>query len=203
MRSRMGLKASKITYEHREIILRDKPAHMLEVSPKGTVPVFIKENGDIIDESLDLLLYALTKYDPFGWLNCDMDIAYKLITNNDGPFKHHLDRYKYASRYNDKAKRGDLNLQHRTEAEQFLETYELRLNTHAFLLGKQQSIADIAIFPFVRQFANADISWWQSAPYPKVQAWLELHLESELFKSIMSKFPLYKPNKPKPEPNLH
>jgi len=103
MRARMALHVSGVEYEHREIILRDKPASMLDASPKGTVPVFIKDNGDVIDESLDLALWALSQNDPLGWLNGhDAD----LIAQNDGPFKYHLDRYKYASRYQDNVPRG-------------------------------------------------------------------------------------------------
>ena len=191
MRGRMGLYVSGLDYEHREIILRDKPAHMLEVSPKGTVPVFITEQDKIIDESLDLLRFALSKVDPSGWLDCDRAQADKLIADNDGPFKHHLDRYKYASRYDDDAKRDDVDTSHRREAEKFIQTYETRLENGPFLMGDKQTIADIAIFPFIRQFANTDKTWWDNAPYPKTQDWLTRHLESVLFKIIMTKYPLW------------
>jgi len=191
MRGRIGLYASDLKYEHREIVLRDKPEHMLEVSPKGTVPVFIKNDGSVIDESLDLLLYSLETHDPFDWLNCDRDEARNLISDNDGPFKHHLDRYKYASRYSDEAKRGDTDLSHRQKAETFLAIYEERLNASKYLLGDKQTIADIAIFPFVRQFANTDINWWTSAPYPKTRNWLDRHTNADIFKAIMHKFPLW------------
>ena len=191
MRARMGLKASGLTYEHREILLRDKPAEMLQASPKGTVPVWVDADQNIIDESLDLLLHALAHNDPNGWLDCDRTEADRLIARNDGPFKHHLDRYKYASRYDEKAARGDVDLSHRAEAEAIIADYETRLSRHDFLLGDRQTIADIAIFPFMRQFANTDINWWNSAPFPATRAWLTRHLESAIFKGIMTKYPLW------------
>lgn len=191
MRARMGLKVSGLTYEHREIILRDKPDEMLDASPKGTVPVWVKGDGEVIDESLDLLLFALGESDPKGWLDCDRETADDLIAQNDGPFKQHLDRYKYASRYSDDAKRGDVDLSHRAQAEETIAGYETRLTDNDFLLGARQTLADIAIFPFMRQFANTDIQWWSSAPYPKTRAWLTRHIESDLFKSIMTKYPLW------------
>lgn len=191
MRGRMGLKASGLEYEHREILLRDKPNDMLVISPKGTVPVF--QIGDqVIEESLELLLFALNHHDPSGWLDCDRAEADQLIARNDGPFKHHLDRYKYASRYEETAMRGDVDIRHRRKAEEIIADYEDRLSGHDFLLGEKQTIADIAIFPFMRQFANTDTHWWLEAPYPKSRAWLTRHLDSDLFKSIMTKFPVWK-----------
>lgn len=189
MRARMALSISGAEYEHREVVLRDKPSAMLEASPKGTVPVYVAENGDVIDESLDLMLWALGENDPEGWLDCDREAADALIAANDGPFKHHLDRYKYASRYKDDAKRGDVDLSHRSQAETHIQTLEDRLSESAFLLGEKRSLADIAIFPFIRQFANTDRAWWDSAPYPRAQAWLENNITSELFTGIMKKFP--------------
>lgn len=192
MRGRMGLKASGLTYEHREIILRDKPQEMLDASPKGTVPVFIKEDGAVIEESLDLLNWALSQNDPFGWLDCDLDRANSLITANDTGFKHHLDRYKYASRYSDDARRGDTDLSHRLEAEKHIQNLENRLLDGPYLLGEKQSLADIAIFPFIRQFSNVEPNWWGSAPYPNARNWLTRHIESTLFTDIMTKHPLWK-----------
>jgi len=192
MRARMGLKASKLDYEHREIILRDKPQEMLDVSPKGTVPVYIKENGEVIEESLDLLLWALNQNDPHGWLDCDRAEADALIAANDTDFKHHLDRYKYASRYSDEAKRGDTDLSHRLEAEKHIQTLEDKLTDSPYLLGVKQSLADIAIFPFMRQFSNVEPDWWAASPYPKTRDWLTRHIEYDLFKSVMLKYPLWK-----------
>ncbi len=187
----MGLKVSGLDYEHREILLRDKPEEMLAVSPKGTVPVFVIGHK-VIEESLELLFFALEQHDPLGWLDCDRAEADRLIARNDGEFKHHLDRYKYASRYDETAKRGDVDLSHRAQAEEIIADYETRLTHHAFLLGECQTIADIAIFPFMRQFANTDLDWWNDAPYPATRDWLTRHVESDLFKSIMTKYPLWK-----------
>jgi len=192
MRGRMGLKVSGVDYEHREIILRDKPQEMLDASPKGTVPVFIKDDGDILDESLDVLNWALGQNDPLGWMNCDRIAASALIKTNDTDFKHHLDRYKYASRYKDDAKRGDIDMSHRLEAEKHIQELEDRLSSSQYLLSDKQTIADVAIFPFLRQFANVEPDWWAEAPYPQTRKWLTRHIESDLFKSIMTKFPLWK-----------
>lgn len=194
MRGRMALHVSGVQYEHREIILRDKPAAMLNASPKGTVPVFITEQEQIIDESLDLMLWALKKHDPLGWLKTDMDEALSVIRTNDGPFKHHLDRYKYASRYKSDAKRGDVDTDHRIEAEVHIQSLENRLVSRPHLMGETQTLADVAIFPFIRQFANTDSNWWETNPYPRTRDWLLRHVESDLFKSIMTKHKLWQPS---------
>ena len=191
MRGRMALFISGAEYEHREVLLRNKPAAMLAASPKGTVPVFVASNGRIIDESLDLMHWALERSDPQGWLSCDLNAAKALIDANDGPFKHHLDRYKYASRYKDDAARGDVELEHRAAAEEHIDKLETCLDGADYLLGDTQTIADIAVFPFIRQFANTDRTWWESAPYPHVREWLTRHTESALFKTVMQKHPVW------------
>ncbi len=188
MRARMALHVSEIAYEHREIILRDKPASMLKASPKGTVPVFIKDDGKVIDESLDLALWALNQSDPLGWLD---GYNAELIEQHDGPFKHHLDRYKYASRYQDDVPRGAVDLNYRAQAEAILLELNQRLEENSFLTGPQQSFTDIAIFPFIRQFAAVEPDWWSSAPLSALREWLSRHLDSELFKSVMTKYPLW------------
>jgi glutathione S-transferase len=194
MRGRMALRISGIDYEHREIILRDKPASMLTYSPKGTVPVFITNNRQVIDESLDVMSYALGQNDPEGWLAGKDAAADALLADIDGPFKHHLDRYKYASRYSEDAKRGDVDLSHRHRACEYIQKLETQLSGHAFLAGETRGFADIAIFPFIRQFANTDRAWWDGntmPPYPAVHKWLEGHLTSDLFRSVMTKYPLW------------
>lgn len=188
MRARMALHVSGIPYEHREIILRDKPHAMLEASPKGTVPVFITEAGRVIDESLDLALWALSQSDPHDWR---VNYEPELVAQNDGPFKHHLDRYKYKSRYDDTAKRGDIDLSHRVKACDILGALNARLAQHAYLSGPQQSFTDIAIFPFIRQFAAVEPAWWASHDYPHLRDWLECHVNSDLFKAVMVKHPLW------------
>ncbi len=189
MRARLALRVSEIEYEHREIILRDKPASMLDRSPKGTVPVFVA-SGDVIDESLDLMLWALSQNDPDDWLAPDRTDMLNVIAGNDGPFKHHLDRYKYPSRYSD-APRSATDPEHRNAACEIISGYEQRLTAHKNLMSEAASLADMAIFPFMRQFANTDREWWDSAPYPGTRAWLERHLESPIFKVVMKKHPLW------------
>ncbi len=192
MRGRMALHVSGLDYEHREVLLRDKPKDMLDASPKGTVPVFILGDGTVIDESLNLMAYTLEHNDPMGWMDGDDAEMEHLIHINDHKFKTHLDRYKYASRYKDDAKRGDVDLGHREQAETYIRSYEDRLQKGKYLLGSKQSLADIAIFPFMRQFANTDRTWWDSAPYPATHGWLERHINSDLFKAIMVKHPVWK-----------
>lgn len=194
MRARMALHVSGTEYEHREVLLRDKPDAMLAASPKGTVPVFVMADGTVIDESYDVMEWALGQNDPLGWMDCDQEKAEFLIDRNDGPFKHNLDRYKYASRYSDDAKRGDIDLTHRRAAEEHIQIIEQNLEKNKYITGKTQSIADIAIFPFIRQFANTDKNWWDQSPYPRTRDWLMRHTESDLFKTIMTKHPLWTPN---------
>ncbi len=207
MRGRMALHAAGLKYEHREVLLRDKPAAMLAASPKATVPVFVKPDGDVIDESLELLLWASEQHDPMGWRDVDMSEAMALITRNDEVFKFHLDRYKYKSRYDESAKRGETDIEHRRAAETIIADYEARLSKQDYLLGPKQSLADIAIFPFMRQFANTDRKWWDgkdnsnnpdnpksNPPYPATHAWLEQHINSALFQEIMTKFPQWAEN---------
>lgn len=193
MRGRMALHMAGIEYEHREVLLRDKPAAMLDASPKGTVPVFILTDGRVIDESLDLAQWALSQNDPENWLAPDINAMLALITQNDGPFKHNLDRYKYASRYQEGVARGDMNLEHRAAGFEFIAELEARLNEHDYLMSAASSLADVAIFPFIRQFANADKDAWTDAPYPKTQIWLENWVTSDLFKAIMTKHAVWQP----------
>ena len=188
MRARMALHVSGIDYEHREVLLRDKPAEMLAASPKGTVPVFVTDNGEVIDESLDLALWALEQNDPHDWLE-SFDAT--LVARIDGPFKHHLDRYKYASRYDETAPRGAVDLSHRDKAEAILLELNQRLESNSYLSGKAQSFTDIAIFPFIRQFAAVESQWWNAAPFAALRNWLTQHVKSQLFKDIMVKHPLW------------
>lgn len=183
MRARMALTASNTKVRLREIVLRDKPEEMLEASPKGTVPVLIDDNT-VIDESINVMRWALGRNDPEQWL-CGDDKD--LIAACDGEFKHHLDRYKYATRYED----ADPD-EHRTEGMKFIHRLADRLASQPYLNGDERSLADIAIFPFIRQFRIADTDWFdENAPEP-VRDWLKRLMESDLFKSIMAKYPLWK-----------
>ncbi|NIJ17693.1 glutathione S-transferase [Sphingobium vermicomposti] len=184
MRARMALIASGQPVELREVVLRDKPPAMLSLSPKGTVPVLALPDGAVIDESLDIMRWALRLRDPEGWLDGD-DAA--LIATNDGPFKQHLDRYKYATRY------GSDPLVHRAGAMEVLGELEARLVASDYLCGAHRTLADIAIFPFVRQFAGTEPAWFEAQPLPRVQAWLRALVASELFARAMVRKPAWQP----------
>lgn len=191
MRGRMGLYAAGLNPEVREIILRAKPAHMLEISPKGTVPVLWLEDGSIIDESLDVMLYALGKSDPRNWLKNKKE-ALDLISENDSSFKQALDRYKYPNRYEDEENFADTNW--RKEGEKFLQKLEDRLTQNTYLFGDTPELADHAIFPFIRQFRMPDKEWFDNeAPYPRLREWLNTMIESDIFKAIMPKLKLWEP----------
>jgi glutathione S-transferase len=182
MRARMALSMSGQRVELREIILRDKPAEMLAASPKGTVPVLV-DGETVVDESRAVMDWALARNDPENWL-ARRDPA--LIDACDGDFKHHLDRYKYASRY-EGADAGH----HRGEAMGFIETLEARLTRADFLHGAARGYTDIAIFPFIRQFRIADPDWLDTAPVPHARRWLKALMETDLFTSVMRKYPLW------------
>jgi len=188
MRARMALKVSGVAVQIREVILRDKPQELLECSAKGTVPVLIlKEGGTIIDESLDIMHWALRLNDPELWLpkSDEQQLLIKqFLQTNDCEFKDKLDRYKYSSRYPEQKAE-----YYRLQGEQFLQRLESSLNAHQFLIDDKVSIADIGIFPFIRQFANVDQNWFTHSPYKRLQAWLEYFIESEIFSSVMTKYP--------------
>lgn len=189
MRARLALYVSHQVCQLREIVLRDKPAHMLEQSSKGTVPVLILNDGTVLDESLDIMLWALGRHDPYGWLTpasgtlADME---ELIAENDGPFKQHLDRYKYPNRYENVDP-----IEQRTGGLRFLEGLNARLEAQEYLFGRTPSLADMAIFPFVRQFANTDRDWFDGLDLKPLQTWLAGHLEMDLFKAIMVKWKVW------------
>jgi len=186
MRARTALWAADIQLEVREVSLREKPAHLLQISPKGTVPVLQLIDGTVLEQSLDIMWWALTQKDPQGWLNADRDAVERLISINDGDFKKALDRYKYPERYPEQAQSF-----YRQQGERFLQALETALREHRFLLGESASVADVAIFPFIRQFAAVDAEWFAGSAYPQLRAWLESWLESALFAQIMQKFPTY------------
>ncbi len=184
MRARMALATAGCTVELREVVLRDKPAAMLKASAKGTVPVLVLDDTTVIDESLDVMKWALAANDPENWLSADRAETEALISETDGSFKHHLDRFKYATRYEDADP-----LEHRTAAEPFLLKLSNRLAQSAHLLGDQRSFADIAIFPFIRQFVNAAGDFMHQDRFSTLMRWLDGHVRSDLFLSIMKKYP--------------
>ena len=194
MRARSAVLASGVVCELREVILRNKPQALLDASPKATVPVLVQPDGSVIDQSLDIMLWALGLNDPLAWLPAasrELPAMMDLIAECDGEFKHHLDRYKYPQRYDDVDGRV-----HRDEAASWLFKIEVRLERAAFLFGEHQAIADAAIVPFVRQFARTDLEWFEAQPWPRLQAWLQQWTESTLFERIMGKYPPWTPGQP-------
>ena len=162
--------------------MRDKPASMLNYSAKGTVPVLVTTDAQVIDESRDIISWALQHNDPEQLLRADLLSPNQLIDQNDGEFKTSLDRYKYADRYPEKPQQ-----EYRREAEKFLALLEQRLSNHAYLMDARPSIADIAIFPFIRQFALVDTTWFDNSQYKNVQRWLDSFLSSPMFERCMQK----------------
>lgn len=186
MRARMALSVAGIDVEIREISLREKPAHMLQVSPKGTVPVLVLQDGEVIEQSLDIMLWALQQHDPKGWLQPHHEQMMQWIASNDGDFKQALDRYKYPERYPDYPQ-----AEYRARGELFLQQLEDALQAQSYLLGQQASMADVAIFPFIRQFAAVDADWFSQSRYDALTRWLQGWIQSDLFASIMQKYPVY------------
>lgn len=180
MRARLALVASGTTCELREVKLSAKPAELLAASPKGTVPVMVLPGGEVIEESLDIMRWSLARRDPLGWLERD-DPA--LIAASDGPFKHDLDRAKYPQRHDSDA------AVHRLRGLEFLHELEARLAANGQLCGAEPGLADMAIMPFVRQFAAIDPAWFAAQSLARVQAWLAGHVGSDLFAAIMVRVP--------------
>ena len=186
MRARLALLAARINVEIREIKLRNKPRQMLEISAKGTVPVLQLPSGEVIAESLDIMLWALQQHDPLHWLAEDETETLALIRQNDGDFKANLDRYKYADRYPDFPQP-----YYRKQGEAFLAQLQSRLSSQAYLCGTHFGVADAAILPFIRQFAAVDQDWFQQAPYPAVRLWLADFCGADLFAAAMQKLPVW------------
>lgn len=191
MRARLALAASQQVCTLREVVLADKPAALLQASPKGTVPVLVLPHGAVIDQSLDIMLWALRLNDPQRWLPTDgapLNAALQWITQCDGPFKHALDRYKYPHRYalTD-------GLAHRKQGAEFLTALEAVLSAHGpcggLAAGQQFGFTDAAIAPFVRQFAHTDGAWFASQPCPALHRWLSAFEASAIFAQVMGKFP--------------
>lgn len=186
MRARLALLASDTVCELREVALARKPVELLQASPKGTVPVLVLPDGAVLEQSLDIMLWALRRHDPLHWLPVsalDMDTTLALIAQCDGDFKDHLDRYKYPNRYalpDGLAQRG--------LGAQFLQTLNEHLQAQAFLHGDCFGLTDAAIAPFVRQFAHADTAWFAGQPWPHLQTWLARFEGSDIYLRVMDKF---------------
>ena len=192
MRARLALQASQVAYEHREIVLKNKPEHMLVLSPKGTVPVlWVSEASGhkVLDQSLDIMLWALAQHDPFTWLPAspeDMTSALAWIAWNDGRFKKHLDRYKYPNRFD-----LDSGIQDRDLGSDFLWQINTNLQKNDFMNGAQWGLTDAALAPFVRQFARVDPSWFSAQEWSALRGWLENFENSPGFLRAMQKVAIW------------
>jgi len=191
MRAHMTLKYSGQKIILREVVLNDLPAEALAVSPHATVPSLVLGENKYLDESWDIVKWALQQHDPDNWAGQDNEYLQQtemLVETNDYSFKEDLDHYKYAERYPQHPAE-----YYRKRGEEFLEELNEMLETNRFLLADQISVADIAVFPFVRQFAMVDKQWFDQAPYPRLQHWLDTLLATELFQQAFSKHEIWKP----------
>lgn len=194
MRARLAIAASGMLVELREVVLARKPPALLQASPKATVPVLVRSDGTVLEQSLDIMLWALQRNDPQQWLptsTVEMVSAMALIAQCDGEFKTNLDRYKYPNRYalTD-------GLLYRSMGAQFLQTLNTHLETQEFLHGDHFGLADAAIAPFVRQFAHTDAAWFASQPWPALQQWLAAFEASDAYRGVMDKVPAWADSQP-------
>ena len=193
MRARLALASSGEQVELREVVLRDKPAEMLAASPKGTVPVLVLANGGVLEESRDIMDWALSENDPEGltdWPAAELEAMWALIETFDGPFKTALDRYKYATRYADRDEAAE-----RATAAGHLAGLEAMLEGRPYLFGDRIRLADMALLPFVRQYAHVDMDWFRAQPWPNVIRWLDAFLASDRLQAVMAKYPQWQSGK--------
>jgi glutathione S-transferase len=176
IRARLALLSSETACVIREVKLSAKPVEMLAASPKATVPVLVLPDGSVLEQSLDIMRWSLTRNDPAGWLDHEDE---HLIETNDGPFKHHLDRAKYPGRHGSDADT------HRAACLDMLHPLEDRLATTSHLCGEAMSLTDAAILPFIRQFASIDRGWFDAQPFPHIRRWLDRLVASHLFDAAM------------------
>jgi glutathione S-transferase len=182
IRSRLALYKAKIAYEPIEISLKHKSSEFLALSPKGTVPVLVDIDGAVIEESLEIMLWALSQHDPECWLLNDENASQKLIDENDFNFKKNLDRYKYADRFPEHSKE-----YYRSECEIFLNLLNDKLQSNNYLMAERISLADAAIFPFVRQFSLVDEDWFLNSKYQELKKWLHNLINTQMFQEVMRK----------------
>jgi glutathione S-transferase len=190
MRARLAIFKAKQTVLLRDLVLSNKPAEMISVSPKGTVPVLVLSNGTVIEESLEVMLWVLQETDPADLLDCQQEGALSamllLINEFDNDFKTCLEAYKCAKRYQE-----DNVAECRAVCQQYIQQLEQRLTAHSFLMSDKESLADIALIPFIRQFARIERQWYLQSPYPMVRQWLNSYLQSSVFTKVMAKHPLW------------
>ncbi len=194
IRARLALRASAVQVVLREVVLADKPEVLRQLSTSATVPVLVVAENHVIDESLDIMLWALQQSDSAGWLASDDERvaeSQRLIAVNDSEFKPCLDRYKYSDRFPEQSMAF-----YRAEAEVFLTVLEAKLQFSPYLLSEHPMLADMAIFPFIRQFAKVDQAWFEKSPYPALRAWLMGLLALPLFTSVMDKYAQWQPDDP-------
>jgi len=184
MRARLAIAKAGIRVELREVVLRNKPPAMIEASPKATVPVLVLADGRVIEESFDILLWALGTNDPDDWLHESNADLVEMVTQNDGEFKKNLDGYKYPQRIIGKTREAC-----RDDGARWLAVLDDRLQSSDYLAGDTPSALDIAVMPFVRQFAHTDMQWFAASPYQALGRWLDGWKNSELFLSVMYKYP--------------
>ena len=201
IRARLAIAASGLRCELREVVLRSKPAELLAASPKATVPVLVLPGGQVIEQSLEIMLWALAQNDPHGWLKPERETwsaMQAVIAVNDGAFKQHLDRYKYPNRYQNEHSGDEPSFAqtHRADAASCLLTLENRLLHHPWLFGPAACLADMAILPFVRQFAHTDSAWFEGQPWVRLQAWLVRWESGPLFQQVMEKNQPWQPGQP-------
>ena len=182
IRSRLALYKAKIAYEPIEISLKHKSSEFLALSPKGTVPVLVDIDGAVIEESLEIMLWALNQHDPECWLLNDENASRKLIDENDFNFKKNLDRYKYADRFPEHSKE-----YYRSECEIFLNLLNDKLQSNNYLMAERISLADAAIFPFIRQFSLVDVDWFFNSKYQELKKWLNNLINTQMFQEVMMK----------------
>ncbi|MES2951561.1 MAG: glutathione S-transferase [Pseudomonadota bacterium] len=195
MRARLAIAASGMVCVLREVVLARKPPALLLASPKGTVPVLVLPDGVVLEQSLDIMLWALRRNDPQNWLPASaqgMADALQLIAQCDGDFKAQLDRYKYPNRY-----ALPDGLAHRARGAQFLQTLNERLDSQGYLMGEHFGLADAAIAPFVRQFAHTELAWFAAQPWPALQRWLAAFEASGDYARVMDKFAAWTEGQPK------
>jgi glutathione S-transferase len=185
IRARLAIGVSGVAVDKCEVDLRNKPKALLDCSPKGTVPVLQFSDGSVIEESLDIMQWALAINDPEEWLGDDNAPSVETLTlihQNDGPFKAALDRYKYAVRFPEHPA-----ATYREQAANFLSVLNTRISKHGYLMRNRADLADLAIFPFIRQFANVDKDWFYQSEYKYLIKWLDTFLASALFNAVMQK----------------